>query len=174
MHRNPRKGAVGIIIIVILLIGAAVVVYTLPDDTFNDPNTNPNPEQFYYEDCGYIGSSPCVDDIGPYCIEGNLDYNGEKCVTADYNNNQEYNDPYYDNPNNGNTGSNGYDSGQNTGSNTGAENCGYLNEPCCEGEFTIDEFGMPRVPQWCYDDLECRAEICVEGPGYTSTPRPNY
>ena len=54
---------------------------------------------------------------------------------------------------------------------SGAENCGDLNEACCEW-FGEDEFGQFTARYYCNDYLDCRAGICVEGPEYQSAYRP--
>ncbi|MBD3155551.1 MAG: hypothetical protein GF368_02750 [Candidatus Aenigmarchaeota archaeon] len=64
-----------------------------------------------------------------------------------------------------NNSSSGYSSG------SGTENCGDLNEYCCEW-FGEDEFGQFTARYYCNDYLECRAGICVEGPDYQSAGRP--
>jgi hypothetical protein len=51
------------------------------------------------------------------------------------------------------------------------ENCGGLNQDCCEW-FGQDEFGHYTARYYCNDYLECRAGICVEGPDYQSAERP--
>jgi len=71
-----------------------------------------------------------------------------------------YDDPnttYYDTEDSGNSGQ-------------GSEYCGDFEEPCCEWIGT-DAFGMLTAGNYCNEDLECRAGICVEGPGYESYDR---
>ncbi|MDO8538532.1 MAG: hypothetical protein Q7S21_06615 [archaeon] len=57
-----------------------------------------------------------------------------------------------------------YDSG------TDSQNCGNLNEKCCEW-FGRDEFGAYTARVYCNQGFECRADICTEGPDFESTPR---
>ena len=78
------------------------------------------------------------------------------------------------NPDYGTTGQ--YDDPNQTYYNSGidnqtAENCGELNQGCCEW-FGTDEFGVATARVYCNDGLECRADICVEGPDYESASRP--
>jgi hypothetical protein len=54
---------------------------------------------------------------------------------------------------------------------SGVENCGDLNQDCCEW-FGQDEFGQYTGRYYCNEGLECRALICVEGPDYQSANRP--
>ena len=61
-----------------------------------------------------------------------------------------------------------YDSGDQNPNSVG---CGDFEQPCCEWAGT-DEFGVPTARVYCNDGLECRADVCVEGPDYQSAGRP--
>jgi len=78
------------------------------------------------------------------------------------------------NPDYGSTGQ--YDDPNTTYYNSGIqgqnqETCGDAGAACCEW-FGTDEFGVPSARVYCNDGLECRADICVEGPDYQSAGRP--
>jgi hypothetical protein len=51
---------------------------------------------------------------------------------------------------------------------SGEQVCGGLDEPCC---YYFDEEDIFRSYYYCYDDLECRADTCVEGPEYDAYDR---
>jgi len=51
------------------------------------------------------------------------------------------------------------------------ETCGYLNEPCCQDLDHTDIYGNWQPIYYCNDDLDCRAEVCVESPDYQAYDR---
>ena len=51
------------------------------------------------------------------------------------------------------------------------ENCGYLNQKCCETGLYQDSWGSLRNDQYCKDNLDCRAGVCVKGPVYEAYDR---
>jgi len=64
-----------------------------------------------------------------------------------------------------------YDTGDPEYSNSSdSEDCGNKGEPCCQYIGT-DVFGMITAQNYCNDYLDCRMDICVEGPEYTSYER---
>ncbi|PIN98373.1 MAG: hypothetical protein COT90_04480 [Candidatus Diapherotrites archaeon CG10_big_fil_rev_8_21_14_0_10_31_34] len=63
-----------------------------------------------------------------------------------------------------------YDAGNQEYNNGNEEACGKLNEPCCKSIGT-DMYGMLSAQNYCNDYLDCRMDVCVEGPEYTAYDR---
>jgi len=63
-----------------------------------------------------------------------------------------------------------YDTGKPNYGNENTENCGEFEKPCCQYIGT-DEFGMLSARNYCNEGLDCRMDICIEGPEYTAYDR---
>jgi hypothetical protein len=147
-----------------------------------------------YDDCGHIGYKPCYDSYGAYCYTGVVntareiceacgDYEQPCCQNTDYEcdygicvygickkqTNTQQNTNTYTTTTTSSTSS----TSSSSSSSGSASNCGYLNGPCCESGIYQDSWGQLRNDKYCLDDgLECRADVCVHGAEYESSPRP--
>ncbi|MFH1586776.1 MAG: hypothetical protein ABID38_02895 [Candidatus Diapherotrites archaeon] len=63
-----------------------------------------------------------------------------------------------------------YDTGEYPAEDSNPGDCGFFEGPCCSYIGT-DPWGMVTGYNYCNDDLECRADTCVEGPEYEAYDR---
>lgn len=129
------------------------------------------------EHCGFL-EQPCCQNTDYECDYGVCTYgicklqqsqnSGSNYQSNDYSN--DFPDEYSDTPDE--YIDSYYDEGYNSEIPETDSNCGYLNQDCCEGELQEGLFGGIEMGGIrCYDNLECRAGVCVNGPEYESAPR---
>jgi hypothetical protein len=163
VNRVNKKGALGILAVLLLLI-IGVVIGVVAVGLMDDSGSSYSDSYDYGND--YSDSYDSYDSYDNY--DDSEDYYGNDYVRTGYgesygedayDQDPGFQDYYSDTPD-------GYDGQELSGS-----RCGYLDEPCCEGEIARDAWGSLYMTNECFEGLECRGGYCVEGPEYESAPR---
>ena len=164
-----KKGVVSVIVVLLaLIIGAVIggIIYSNLDK--NDNN--------------YYSGNDYYDDNYDNQYDSGNDYYDDNSYDNDYYNDYQdtgydnsYNDypDYYSDSPDPNQDYQGEYQGQGQIDPNVNTKCGYLDLPCCEGTIERDPWGTMYVANRCFDDLECRAGYCVEGPEFEAYDRSN-